>query len=105
MNNLLLEEVLDGIDSLNTWDCTLWFPDDRDDSGMVDLCEFIEYQCFSSEVGLEQHKYTDEHGYYFSSKWVSLAHIFYALQIIWIFLCVICVGGKTICITMAELTS
>ncbi len=60
MNNLLLEEVLDGIDSLNTWDCTLWFPDDRDDSGMVDLCEFIEYQCFSSEVRLEQHKYTED---------------------------------------------
>ena len=52
--------MLDGIDSLNAWDCTLWFPDDRDDSGMVDLCEFIEYQCFSSEVRLEQHKYTED---------------------------------------------
>ncbi len=68
MDDILLSEVLYGIDSLNTWDCKLWFPDERNDSGIVDLCEFIEYKSFSSEVSLQQQKFTDENGYYFSEE-------------------------------------
>jgi hypothetical protein len=65
MDDALLSEVLDGIECLNTWGCNLWFPDERSESGVVDLCDFIEYKFFSTEVNLGQHKYLDENGYFF----------------------------------------
>lgn len=41
---LLIQEILDEIDNLNTWDCQFSFPYQGTITGHVDLCNFVEFK-------------------------------------------------------------